>query len=478
MAITIKGSNFQFNLFNVYNQTNAEGEKTLPRAILNTKLPPSSILVLDSNEHHPLWDPLCPTTSQGAQPFIDWIEEQDLELLNTPGVGTFFRPHLSRETVLDLSLVTPDLASKATDWQTIPETGSDHYGLLFSIQTNADLVENPTNQPRFNTAKANWDTFNKELETAIQNSQTLQDMDQISDPRKADLMDLLLGNNTELEQQLEEIGKAITQAIQTAANKAIPITRLGPKPKAWWNKELTKLRQDTSHYRRIFKEKLETTAIHDAYLEKRDFLRARNTYNKAIKDAKRKHWNEFLEKEDPQSIYKAMTYTKDNKVERIPPIQGETSFDKKCQAFRNTLFPPPPITEAPTFTKYQEKRWDWPALSTTELERACSRQVKSSTPGPDAITQDIITAAYKAQPQTMFKAFSLLFDYGYHPKCWKQATGAVLKKASKPDYSIPKAYRVITLLSCLGKINERITATPETERPNNINYLPGRKGSI
>ncbi|KAF7567753.1 hypothetical protein PtrM4_143440 [Pyrenophora tritici-repentis] len=59
----------------------------------------------------------------------------------------------------------------------------------------------------------------------------------------------------------------------------------------------------------------------------------------------------------------------------------------------------------------------------------------------------------------MFKAFSLLFDYGYHPKCWKQATGAVLKKASKPDYSIPKAYRVITLLSCLGKINERITAS-------------------
>ncbi|KAF7564345.1 uncharacterized protein PtrM4_152490 [Pyrenophora tritici-repentis] len=154
-----------------------------------------------------------------------------------------------------------------------------------------------------------------------------------------------------------------------------------------------------------------------------------------------------------------MAYTKDNKVERIPPIQGETSFDKKCQAFRNTLFPPPPITEAPTFTNYQEKRWDWPALSTTELERACSSQVKSSTPGPDAITQDIITAAYKAQPQTMFRAFSLLFNYGYHPKCWKQATGAVLKKASKPDYSIPKAYRVITLLSCLGKINERITAS-------------------
>jgi hypothetical protein len=32
------------------------------------------------------------------------------------------------------------------------------------------------------------------------------------------------------------------------------------------------------------------------------------------------------------------------------------------------------------------------------------------------------------------------------------------KKPSKPDYSLPKAYRVISLLNCLGKISERILA--------------------
>ena len=47
---------------------------------------------------------------------------------------------------------------------------------------------------------------------------------------------------------------------------------------------------------------------------------------------------------------------------------------------------------------------------------------------------------------------------GYHPKCWKQATGAILKKPGKPDYSAPKAYRVIALLNCLGKVSERILA--------------------
>ncbi|KAF1934601.1 hypothetical protein EJ02DRAFT_363347 [Clathrospora elynae] len=34
----------------------------------------------------------------------------------------------------------------------------------------------------------------------------------------------------------------------------------------------------------------------------------------------------------------------------------------------------------------------------------------------------------------------------------------ILKKPGKPDYSAPKAYRVIALLSCLGKVIERLLA--------------------
>ena len=54
--------------------------------------------------------------------------------------------------------------------------------------------------------------------------------------------------------------------------------------------------------------------------------------------------------------------------------------------------------------------------------------------------------------------YSLLLNKGYHPKVWKQATGFILKKSNKPDYSLPKAYRVISLLNCLGKVSERIFA--------------------
>jgi hypothetical protein len=50
------------------------------------------------------------------------------------------------------------------------------------------------------------------------------------------------------------------------------------------------------------------------------YLQAKNAYFLAIKQAKRDHWNQFLEKEDPKSIYKALKYTKDCQVKRIPAI--------------------------------------------------------------------------------------------------------------------------------------------------------------
>ncbi|KDQ60525.1 hypothetical protein JAAARDRAFT_125709 [Jaapia argillacea MUCL 33604] len=43
---------------------------------------------------------------------------------------------------------------------------------------------------------------------------------------------------------------------------------------------------------------------------------------------------------------------------------------------------------------------------------------------------------------------------GYHPKLWWRAIAVALHKPKKPDYSIPKVYRLIQLLKCLGKILE------------------------
>lgn len=48
---------------------------------------------------------------------------------------------------------------------------------------------------------------------------------------------------------------------------------------------------------------------------------------------------------------------------------------------------------------------------------------------------------------------------GYHPCVWKTAKGILLRKQGKPTYTVAKAYRVISLLSCLGRVVERAIAT-------------------
>jgi flagellin-specific chaperone FliS len=49
----------------------------------------------------------------------------------------------------------------------------------------------------------------------------------------------------------------------------------------------------------------------------------------------------------------------------------------------------------------------------------------------------------------------------YHPKCFKKATGVILKKPqsaklSYRNYTLPKAYKIISLLNCLAKVMEKI----------------------
>ena len=64
-----------------------------------------------------------------------------------------------------------------------------------------------------------------------------------------------------------------------------------------------------------------------------------------------------------------------------------------------------------------------------------------------------------------------LFDYlylifmtnGYYLKCFKKATGIILKKPqaaklSYRNYALLKVYRIILLLNCLVKVMEKIVA--------------------
>ncbi|KAF7566278.1 hypothetical protein PtrM4_145980 [Pyrenophora tritici-repentis] len=134
----------------------------------------------------------------------------------------------------------------------------------------------------------------------------------------------------------------------------------------------------------------------------------------------------------------------------IPPLHISEINDPRKQDCKNLI-----LEED---QELQSKLEEIGEAITQVIQLAADKAIPKVKLGPDAITQDIITATFKFNPEILFIAYSILFNYGYHPRCWKAATGAILKKPSKLDYSLPKAYRVITLLNSLGKVLERIIA--------------------
>src|SRR5277367_1965874 len=412
LVVDIIEGNQRVQLLNIYNEASplGSGPWTLDRVVYHRTLLPGSILLGDFNTHHPWWDPLAKATS-GADQLVKWIDTQDLALLNTPGTGTFFRPNLARESVLDLTLATSSLASRIQDWQVLPDLGSDHHGILFSVAgtLGPDLVKNPMQPARYNTALANWDLFAASLRSNIATSTILNSPEYLELATGKDLgFKLLNSQPLALTTLLDSAAQELTNAITLAARASIPASRPSTRAKPWWNPELKDLRKDMLQKQRAL-------ARNPGF--KLPYLQAKNTYFLAIKQAKQDHWNQFLEREDPKSIFKAMAYTKDSQIEKIPPIQGQDTFQGKCKALRETLFPVPPSAPEPSWNSYRPRNWNWSSLTQSELADACSAKIKGKTPGPDQITQDIILQVYKAIPEVFFKLYSRLLDIGYHPRC-------------------------------------------------------------
>ncbi|GJE99136.1 hypothetical protein PsYK624_153830 [Phanerochaete sordida] len=73
--------------------------------------------------------------------------------------------------------------------------------------------------------------------------------------------------------------------------------------------------------------------------------------------------------------------------------------------------------------------------------------------GDGNVTRDIIPILGK-----VVALFEVCVRLGMFPWLFKEFRTVVIPKPHKPDYTVPKAYRPIVLLNCLGKLFEKILA--------------------
>ena len=94
-------------------------------------------------------------------------------------------------------------------------------------------------------------------------------------------------------------------------------------------------------------------------------------------------------------------------------------------------------------------------ITMKEIEAAIRQLKCKKAPGPDGVTNDMIKHLGPAAKKTLLELFNESWKNGTVPALWKKATIIPIHKKGK-DKKDPNSYRPISLLSCLGKVLERV----------------------
>ena len=75
----------------------------------------------------------------------------------------------------------------------------------------------------------------------------------------------------------------------------------------------------------------------------------------------------------------------------------------------------------------------------------------NTAPGADGISTAIIRRAWPLIELQVLSLFNACLSIGHYPECFRKATQVMIQKPNKTDYSSPRSYHPIALLSVLGK---------------------------
>jgi len=143
--------------------------------------------------------------------------------------------------------------------------------------------------------------------------------------------------------------------------------------------------------------------------------------------------------------------------------QANTSLEKE-EMLRHESFPP---NDGNQYYELPPAGRAYTSVTEQAVERALYSQSVKMAPGPDKQSFGTIRLLWEWEKERIVRLTRVAIRTGRHPAVWKRASGAVIRKPGKDDYTKLMAYRSISLLSCMGKVVEKVAAellSEEAER--------------
>jgi hypothetical protein len=429
LTIDVHLGTSSFRVINVYHDTDNRNSLT---NILTIDADPGlpTIIGGDFNTHSHAWSPPGIRPSPWAADFEEWALTQNLILTSAPGVPTRRGEGNQRDTTIDL--VWTNAAAVLNDTFTDPvvdftaSVGSDHAGLQVSYQHILDSAIRPPQLTRFvidDNMRELWSRRYLDLSPP-----------QNPNPLTAD--------------EAEQAVLHLTQDIEEASMSTFE-TRKGYSPRgaSWWDEECDAAAAQVRAARGS---------------------EARKEADKALRQqvgaAKRRWANDFLHNATPEHLWTAAKWRFGRRQRLLPALLTDIGLSDhpehmtaalkrrffKAQATRvPEHFPgdPRPVATRPHA-----------AITEAEISDALRPTSNKSAPGPSGHNYKLVKWAFSTTPSQFKALFEACLKLGYHPRMWKTATIAVVPKPGKDDYSLPKCYRPVALLECLGKLLEKVIA--------------------
>jgi hypothetical protein len=384
-----------------------------------------TVLIGDFNSHSPRWSLPHSTPSPWANAFHDWMDDNGLEILNPVHTFTWSQKG-SRSSIIDLALANEQaryftsLSTATVSWK---ERVSDHAALLLNF-----LPEEATTEPHAPRIGFITDANKKE---------------EWSSSFRLYLQTHRIHDTTSPEIAIKILHEAI---LQTCRQHLAPIKRLPPRGASWWTQECSTALQQ-----------IEGTVGTDR-------TTASKAFRKTVREAKRV-WahDQLFETTDPETIWRLARVRKGRRSPLLPPLKDsentlQSDTASKTDILRNRFFPIKSnhVDLASASIKDPEPlpRRTWPPISNDEVALCLKGTSNKSAPGISGINYKLIKWAFDADPSSFSHVFNLSLSTGIH--VWKQAAVVPVAKPQKPDYSIAKAYRPVSLLECTGKLLEKI----------------------
>jgi len=452
------------------------------------------IMMGDFNARSSLWG--AGTTDQKGRRLEGLMDRHELILLNDINQPTNYCLHKHSSSLLDLAICTSNLSKMIFDCNVQPPlTGHTmfHVPLLLRLKH----AHRPKQQPKrevYSVEKCDWERFRYLLNESIQPLKNLIKLDKSS-----------------LDQVATSTGEILRSAFEASCPKKIIVPQLTRVSES----TLAMIREKRKVFRLMKKNpdrhELRTTYYRLTRELKRELRKEQeNRYvgvtNQLDPRDGKKYWAEIKRlttsqvakktsptllcsdgvlSSNPEKVANTFAQTLGN----AHKVHTGSNFDSDFQKSTDEWVQNNHNYFKPNFSaqNHSERGDDSCMLirpTKEELNEKLLAAKSKTSPGEDKVTYNIISESSDSFKEFLGELYGTCITVGYFPKPWKEALGIMIPKKDKEPWN-PKNYRPISLLSCIGKILERILSdrlTKFLQRESIINdwqraYLQKKEGS-